>query len=68
MATTYHYHFFSLGMNTIDAYNNHLGIGEEEDMEMERYKEALERVQVVAPVHYNMDHAIRDMQVGHTRG
>lgn len=35
---------------------------------MEWYKEAEEQNQVVVLVHCSMDHAIRDMLVGHTHG
>lgn len=37
-------------------------------METGWYMEAEEQKQVVARVHCSMDHAIRDMQVGHTHG
>ncbi len=50
-------------MNTIAAYSSHFG---EEDMEMEWYKEAGVQMQVAVLVHYSMDHAIQDMQVGHS--
>lgn len=53
-------------MNTIAAYSSHFG--EAEGMEMEWYKEAEEQNQVVVLVHCSMDHAIRDMLVGHTHG
>ena len=51
-------------INTIAAYSIHLD--EVEGMEMERYMEAWEQNQVAELAHYSMDHAIQDMQVGHT--
>ena len=57
--------FLAYRMNTIAAYSNHL---DEEDMGTEWYKEAVERMQAVAPAHCNMDHAIQDMRVGRTHG
>lgn len=53
-------------MKTIAAYNSHFG--EEEDKDLEWYKEAADQMLVVVRVHYNMEPAILDMQVGHTRG
>jgi len=53
-------------MNTIVAYSSHFD--EVEDMETGWYMEAEEQKQVVACVHCSTDHAIRDMQVGHTHG
>lgn len=50
----------------IVAYSSHFG--EEEDRELESYKEAEEKIQVVEREHCSMGLATLDKQVGHTHG
>lgn len=51
---------------TIVAYSSHFD--EEEDMELEWYKEDEEQIQAVVHGHCSMGLATQDRQVGHTRG
>lgn len=53
---------------TIIACNSHSDGEDDEDMEKGQRKETEAQLRLAVEVHYSMDPATQDMQVGHTRG